>query len=203
MPIAELSPIERAISSTVEAGRQLDRGLVPLELALEQDDSSQDDAYSLVGQLRIAAALIASDEVAPRVIYVHGTGDFDTHDDQRSTHDELMTQFDRGVAEFFAAIDRAGKGDKAVVMTTSEFGRRAEENGTGTDHGTASSHFLIGRTLAGGRYGETASLSKLDIEGNLRHTVDFRSMFATVLDGWLGANHPEVLRRAYETLPVF
>lgn len=202
VPLEELTPIERAIGATVDAGRQLEGGLLPLRQAIDRG-AVEGDEYSVIGQLRMAAYLIASDSVDSRVIYVHGNGDFDTHEDQRSRHDELMSELDTGIAEFYRVLDAAGSRQKAVLMTTSEFGRRAADNGTGTDHGTASSHFIIGSAVEGGRYGEPASLQRLDEEENLVHTVDFRSVFATVLDGWLDAPHEDVLHRRYETLPIF
>ena len=98
-------------------------------------------------------------------------------------------------------MDRLG--DQITVMTTSEFGRRPAFNGSGTDHGTASAHFVIGAGVAGGRYGEAPSLTNLDSRGNLIHTVDYRSVYASVLDGWLGAPATDLLGAAYETLPLF
>jgi uncharacterized protein (DUF1501 family) len=87
-------------------------------------------------------------------------------------------------------------------MTVSEFGRRPNENGSGTDHGTAAPHFFVGSKVKGGRYGERPSLSKLDQSGNLAHTVDFRSLYATALNGWLGVVPEPVLGKRWETLPV-
>ncbi len=78
-----------------------------------------------------------------------------------------------------------------------------EDNDGGTDHGTAASHFVVGPKVVGGRYGESPSLTKLDSDGNLIHTVDYRSLYASVLDGWMGAGHPDILRAEYETLPLF
>ena len=153
VPLAELTPVQRAIGSTVEAGKQLDAGLRPLRAAIEGGDGDamgEEGEESLIAQLRLAAQLIASPGVRPRVLYVHGVGDFDTHEEQRGHHDELMRQLDRGVAEFFDILTKAGVAERAVLATTSEFGRRAEENGGGTDHGTAGSHFVIGSAVMGG-----------------------------------------------------
>lgn len=202
MPLAELTPLQRAISSTVEAQRRLESGLAPLRSALEADGEEFWELDELVGQLTLAAGLITSG-VGPQVIFVHGAGDFDTHEDQRSRHGELLTALDRGLAGFWSALGDAGMADRAVVMTTSEFGRRPEDNDGGTDHGTAGAHFVMGPAVAGGRYGEAPSLDRLDDEGNPVHTVDYRSLYATVLDGWLEAPAAEILHRDYETLPLF
>lgn len=202
VPLAELTPLQRAIGSTVTAQRQLQAGLAPLREAIEQEESDEDEeAGYLARQLDLAAGLITSG-VRPRVVYVQGEGDFDTHEDQKDRHGELMTELDSGLAAFWGRLEQAGVADQALVMTASEFGRRPEDNDGGTDHGTASSHFVMGPGVQGGRYGEAPSLSRLDEEGNPVHTVDYRSIYATVLDGWLGANHPDLLDASYETLPL-
>ncbi|MCP4965602.1 MAG: DUF1501 domain-containing protein [bacterium] len=199
IPVSELDPVRKAIAATATAQNRLQRSLQPLQDAL---DAIEVDTYSIEGQLALAGALIASD-VDPRVIYVHGNSDFDTHENQQYRHGELMGQLDRGLNHLFAIVEAAGMEDRVVAMTASEFGRRPEDNDGGTDHGTASSHLVIGPRVAGGRYGETPSLSKLDEDGNLVHTVDYRSLYASVLDGWLGAGHQDILHDQYETLPIF
>ena len=200
MPLTELTPLQRAISSTVEAQRVLQAELVPLQEAMGSNEDSEEAGFA--DQLRLAASLIVSG-VQPRVIYIHGHGDFDTHENQRETHDQIMAEFDRAVAVFNDTLNAGGAADRAVLMTTSEFGRRPGDNDGGTDHGTAATHLLIGAPVAGGRYGEPASFTKLDEDDNFIHTIDYRSMFATVLDGWLGVHHPDVLNETFETLPVF
>ncbi len=114
----------------------------------------------------------------------------------------MMTALNDGLAEFFAAIDAAVVSDGVIVMTTSEFGRRPAFNGSGTDHGTAGAHFVIGSGVAGGRFGDAPSLTNLDGRGNLIHTVDYRSLYATVLDGWLAADAQTILGSTYELLPL-
>ncbi|TMD48682.1 MAG: DUF1501 domain-containing protein [Chloroflexi bacterium] len=87
-----------------------------------------------------------------------------------------------------------GKADNVVVMTWSEFGRRVEENGSqGTDHGTAAPMFVMGNTVNRGTFGEPPNLGNLDNNGNLKYTTDFRSVYATILDRWLGASSHDVL----------
>ena len=88
------------------------------------------------------------------------------------------------------------------MMTVSEFGRRPGENGSGTDHGTAAPHFFIGPGVKGGRYGETPSLTALDDHGNLVHTVDFRSIYATAVQGWLGVDADAILGKGFEPIPL-
>jgi len=128
-----------------------------------------------------------------RVGYVT-LGGFDTHADEQATHDTLMQTFAEGVAAFYNDLSKHGKADNVVVMTWSEFGRRVEENGSqGTDHGTAAPMFVLGNQVSKGIYGEPSSLTNLDDAGNLKYTIDFRSVYATVLDRWLGASSKDVL----------
>ncbi|MGZ3675273.1 MAG: DUF1501 domain-containing protein, partial [Ktedonobacterales bacterium] len=88
--------------------------------------------------------------------------------------------------------------DDVVVMTWSEFGRRVEENASqGTDHGAAAPLFVLGAPVQGGVYGEPPDLNDLDHAGNIKFTTDFRSIYATVLDRWLGAPSAAVLGNSY------
>jgi uncharacterized protein (DUF1501 family) len=88
-------------------------------------------------------------------------------------------------------------------MTYSEFGRRPRENlSNGTDHGTASAHFLLGGRVKGGLYGIPPALSRLDGNGNLPFAVDFRDLYATVLERWWGADSTRALKARFATLDV-
>jgi uncharacterized protein (DUF1501 family) len=132
-----------------------------------------------------------------RVGYVT-LGGFDTHANQQGTHAALMQALAEGLSAFYSDLDAHGKADNVVIMTWSEFGRRVEENGSlGTDHGTAAPMFVLGKPVSKGIYGEPPSLSSLDSNGNLKYTVDFRSVYATVLDRWLGASSKDVLGGSY------
>jgi hypothetical protein len=130
-------------------------------------------------------------------------GGFDTHGGQAGSHQSRLTDFDRGIQQFFDNLD-ARFASRVTVVTFSEFGRRPEINGSrGTDHGTASCAFVIGSKVAGGLVGQYPSLTNLDSRGNLRPEVDFRSMYATVLDTWLRSDSNQVLEGSFESLPLF
>ena len=89
-------------------------------------------------------------------------------------------------------------------MTWSEFGQRANENGSaGTDHGTAAPMFLIGNGVKGGAYGAPANLADLDNIGDPKFTTDFRSVYATILEEWLGAPSKDILGQAFPMLGMF
>ena len=128
-----------------------------------------------------------------RVGYVT-LGGFDTHANQQTTHNVLMKSLADGLSAFYTDLSKHGKADNVVVMTWSEFGRRVEENGSqGTDHGTAAPMFVMGNTVNRGTFGEPPNLGNLDNNGNLKYTTDFRSVYATILDRWLGASSHDVL----------
>ncbi len=142
--------------------------------------------------LKVLAEAIVQD-LGLRVGYVT-LGGFDTHASQQATHDTLLLTLANGLSAFYNDLAAHGKADKVVVMTWSEFGRRVDENGSlGTDHGTAAPLFVLGNPVNGGFYGEPPSLSNLDENGNLKYTVDFRSIYATVLDRWMGASSRDIL----------
>lgn len=119
---------------------------------------------------------------------------FDTHQNQPGTHANLLRQLAEGLAALRSALVELGLWERALVMSYAEFGRRPRENqSNGTDHGTANVHFVTGGAVRGGVYGEAPGLRELDAGGNLRHTVDFRSYYATALEGWWRIDSREIL----------
>ncbi len=120
-------------------------------------------------------------------------GSFDTHARQRGTQDRLLGQLAEGVAAMRLSLMRLGLWDQTLLMTYSEFGRRAKENGSGgTDHGTAAAHFMWGGRVKGGFYGQQPVLSALQ-QSDLVYTEDFRRLYATVVVDWWGQTPSEVL----------
>ena len=136
------------------------------------------------------------------VAVVHlSLGSFDTHANQAATHARLLDDLARGLAALEAAMRELGRWDRTLVVTYAEFGRRPKENlSGGTDHGTASVHFALGGRVAGGLIGPPPSLDRLG-DGNLVHAIDFRSVYATVLERWWSADPVDVLGARFETLP--
>jgi len=130
---------------------------------------------------------------------------FDTHVQQPNLHQRLLTYFSDAVAGFFKDMERIGRADDVVMMVFSEFGRRvAENNNLGTDHGTANHMYLIGNAVQGGHYGQPPSLTELNEDGNLIYTTDFRRVYATAVEGWLGHGKTEnLLKGKFEPFPVF
>jgi uncharacterized protein (DUF1501 family) len=152
-------------------------------------------AYSL----RLIAQMIAGN-LPTKVYYAHMTG-FDTHASQQGPHDVLLEQLSTGVEAFYRDLDVQGNADRVLVMAFSEFGRRVAENGSGgTDHGTAAPVFVFGKSVRPGLHGRHPSLTDLQ-DGDLKHHVDFRSVYATILDRWLGADPARILGAEFERVP--
>lgn len=130
---------------------------------------------------------------------------FDTHVQQPNLHQRLLTYAADAVHGFLRDMERLGMADRVAVMMFSEFGRRAGENtNQGTDHGTANVMMLAGKGVRGGHYGTPPDLTQLDDTDNLVHTTDFRRVYASAIDGWLGLNASEaVLRGQFEPFPIF
>ena len=126
---------------------------------------------------------------------------FDTHQNQPGIHAALLKQLGEGLAALRSGLEELGLWQQTLVVTYAEFGRRAAENRSrGTDHGTASVHFAMGGAVRGGLYGQAPKLDQLDGNGNLSFAVDFRSVYATVLERWWQMESREVLRGRFPTL---
>jgi uncharacterized protein (DUF1501 family) len=152
----------------------------------------------LAQQLDLAARVVNAN-LGVRVLHVQ-YGDFDHHADLPTEHAARMAELDAGLQRFFTTLAPAFA-KRVTVLTFSEFGRRVEANqSNGTDHGAASSLFAVGGGVRGGLYGSLPSLTSLDRSGNLVPTVDFRSVYATVLDSWLRADSRQVLGGHFENL---
>jgi uncharacterized protein (DUF1501 family) len=158
----------------------------------------------LAGNLQRVAALIAA-KIPTRLFYVTYQGNsFDTHVQQADLHSRLLMYTADAVRGFIEDLKRIGKADEVAVMIFTEFGRRVEENGSlGTDHGTATPMFVIGKGVKGGFYGQHPSLTDLD-DGNMKMTTDFRRVYATAIEEWLGCGDTEnVLKGRFDPLGVF
>lgn len=128
-------------------------------------------------------------------------GSFDTHQAQPNAHANLLKQLAEGLAALRAGLVEAGAWERTLVLSYSEFGRRARQNqSNGTDHGSAAPHFALGGAVRGGLHGRQPSLEQLDGTGNLVHTADFRQAYATVANRWWGINPEPVVRGRFDTI---
>jgi uncharacterized protein (DUF1501 family) len=150
------------------------------------------------------AAMIAAD-LPTRLYYTsYRHNAFDTHVQQSEVHQRMLTYVSDAVSGFMQDMERLGRADDVTVLVFSEFGRRAAENTSlGTDHGTANHMYVIGKPVKGGHYGKPPSLTALDNGGNVTYTTDFRRVYASLIDGWLGADSKTLLSGEFESFPLF
>jgi uncharacterized protein (DUF1501 family) len=162
------------------------------------------DASEIAQKMVVAARLINAN-LGFRVLDA-GWGDFDHHSGQLTSHPDRMREFDEAIRLFFQTLSAAWRG-RVTIMTFSEFGRTPFDNASdGTDHGTSAPMLLIGDRVAGGFHGEHPDLSPRSISeewDRMEHTVDFRQVYATVLDRWLGGGSSTVLGGNIASLPLF
>jgi uncharacterized protein (DUF1501 family) len=144
---------------------------------------------SLGNQFKLIAQMLANGIDAE--VFFTRIGGFDTHSNQLNDHPRLMRSVGAAVRSFYedlGSVDTpfGNAMDRTLIIAYSEFGRRVPENNGGTDHGTAGLSFAVGRGVAGHVVSDYPKLNDLDRNGNMKHTVDFRSLYATVLERWLG-----------------
>ena len=151
------------------------------------------DSFNLVARL-IAGGM-------PTRVYYVAQGGYDTHSNQTGAHERLMAELDSSLTAFCTDLKAQGNFERVLVMSFSEFGRRVQENASGgTDHGAAAPLFVVGGKVQPGIYGAAPSLTKLH-DGDIIHSVDFRSVYATVLSKWLKAPVEPILKRNFHVLP--
>ena len=150
--------------------------------------------------LKTVAAMIAAG--LPTRVYYVSLGGFDTHANQNGRHDQLMKALAEGIGAFMGDLKHQKNDERVLVMTFSEFGRRVQQNASqGTDHGAAAPLMLFGSRLRQGVIGKHPSLTDLDA-GDLKYAVDFRSVYASILQNWLDAASKPILGRQFGTFDL-
>ena len=160
---------------------------------------SEYPATQLGNQLKTVSKFINSG-LQTRIYYVSLSG-FDTHVRQQDQQARQLKIYGDAVSAFIKDLKQSGKLDDTLVMTFSEFGRRVEQNASnGTDHGTANNILIYGgRLKKSGFYNEAPDLSQLD-NGDLKYQIDFREVYATLLDKWLNVNNGQILTKSFAGL---
>ncbi len=187
--------VRRQMISALEASTRVSQ-------ALEEEPTGADYPDSpLAEKLRNIAGLI--DAGLPTRIYYVSLAGFDTHVKQQGVHASLLQQWGDALRAFAQDLKARGHWNRVAVLTFSEFGRRVRENASdGTDHGTAAPVFLAGGKLRAGLHGPAPDLQDLEA-GDLKFQIDFRCVYAAVLEQWLGAPAAEVLGRQFKPAKVF
>lgn len=186
--------VKQTAVSTYQSSQRLQ------ELAKNYQPKATYPATGLANRLKLAAQLIDAD-LGARIFYVTIDG-FDTHANQADQHANLLREVAEAIAAFYKDLAARGQAERTLIMTFSEFGRRAKENGSkGTDHGSAAPMFLVGGKVKAGIVGEHPRLDKLD-DGNLVHHTDFRQVYAAILESWLGVSSKLVLGQGFKPVQV-
>jgi len=136
--------------------------------------------------------------IGTRIFYAQ-LGGFDVHGNQIQMQNQLLDNMSRSVRDFFDDLQEHNASEEVIMMIFSEFGRRIKDNGNGTDHGSGGGTFLIGDRVNGGFYEEYPSLAPEDqLEGDMHFKHDFRSIYSTVLDQWLGVNPSPIVNGTFD-----
>jgi len=151
-------------------------------------------------QLKTTATFINS-RVNSKV-YFMSMGGFDTHNAQSKRQEKLLDVYSKSIEVFVKDLKKNDTFKDTLILTFSEFGRRVKQNGSeGTDHGTANNVFIIGENLKKqGFYNDAPNLANLDNNGDLKYAVDFREIYATILDKWLAVNDESILNKSFSKL---
>jgi uncharacterized protein (DUF1501 family) len=193
------NPLLARLQQTNKTADQLSERLRAASLAAPR--STAWPTTGLGQKFKQVADLIAAD-LATRIYHVtlHG---FDTHSNQEPAHGTLLAEWSGAVAAFLADLEEQGQADRVLVFTFSEFGRRLRENASrGTDHGAAGVVQVAGPKFLNPLLGQYPSLSDLD-EGDLKHSIDYRRVYASLLRDWLAVDPREILGDRFEPLPLF
>jgi uncharacterized protein (DUF1501 family) len=185
--------LETTAETAVSSSKMLQDAAGAYKAAAEYPDSSFGSGLSV-----LAEAVVA--DLGMRVGHIT-LGGFDTHNNQLTEQEDLLTTLDAGLTAFYSDLHAQGKADDVLILTWSEFGRRVQQNANGgTDHGAASVMFALGGGVQKGLYGDAPNLAALVDNGNVPFTTDFRRVYATVMERWLGVPSEELLGQKWDPL---
>ena len=186
-----------------QTGRDALKGADVIRAAPAKYQSTIEYADTLVSKnLRDVASVYLAD-LGTQLFYT-AYGSFDSHFNQTPMHNQLCTDMSRAITDFFDDLKEHDAGDNLVMMLFTEFGRRVRDNGTGTDHGAGGGAIVIGNKVKGGMYGVYPSLKPEHLtEGDLEPNYDFRGLYSTIIDKWLGLDPVPIVGGKYEQLDLF
>jgi uncharacterized protein (DUF1501 family) len=186
--------LETTAETAVESSAALAGVHAAYQPAVEYPESSFASGLQLIAETIIGGLGIRVGHVT--------IGGFDTHTNQQEDHPALLETLDQGLTAFYRDLEAQGRADDVLVLTWTEFSRRLEENANGsTDHGSAGGLFALGNGVKGGLYGDQPSLTELIDRGNLLYTTDFRSVYATVIENWLGTPSEPLMGEQWPLIP--
>ena len=185
-----------------QTGMDALKGADILSTAPMKYSSTVEYGNNTVAQYMRNIAQVHLGELGTRILYTTAPfNSFDTHAGQMAAHARLWTETSNAVHDFYEDLKEHNATDNVVVLLFTEFGRRVHDNGSGTDHGAGGLAFVIGDHVKGGLYGEYPSLAsdKL-VEGDLEYNNDFRGLYATLLEKWMGMDSKPIVDGTFEQL---
>jgi len=175
-----------------------------IKVAPQQYESTVEYSDNPIAKSLRDVARVHTANLGTRIFYTQ-QGGYDTHANQLPTQPGLFRDLSRAVNDFFADLEEHDADDNVVMLIFSEFGRRINDNGSGTDHGSGGGAYLVGKPMAGGLYSEYPSLErdKWEKGEDLAHTIDFRGIYGTVIEQWLGLEAAPIVYGNFEQINPF
>ena len=178
------------------------KGADILRTAPERYESTVEYGESAIAQNLKAISQVLLADLGTRVFYTQHGG-YDTHAAEMAVHTQLWTDLSGAISCFFADLREHNVEDRVVMLVFTEFGRRVKDNGSGSDHGSGGLSMVMGAPVKGGQYNEFPSMSEGDLlEGDLHFNYDYRGLYGTLVERWLGLDARSVVGGSYEMLGV-
>ena len=194
----------RVMEYLSRTGQDVLSGADIIKVAPERYESTVEYANNPIAKSLRDVARVHTADLGSRIFYT-AHGGYDTHANQAPTHPKLIGDLSGAIHDFFADLEEHDADDNVVMLVFTEFGRRIYDNGSGTDHGSGGGAFVIGKPVAGGFYSEYPSLEHSDwVNGeDMAHTIDYRGIYGTMLEQWLGVEAAPIVNGQYEQINPF
>ncbi|MDA1127556.1 MAG: DUF1501 domain-containing protein [Chloroflexi bacterium] len=196
-PIMGTGPVMDYLGST---GLDALKGADILKTVPGQYQTNVEYNDSIIGRNLQGIAKVLTANLGTRIFYTQQPG-YDTHANQGPVHSTLLVHLSQAISDFYADLREHDASDNVLIYLFSEFGRRVKDNGSGTDHGAGGLALAIGDPVKGGIYSEFPSLSPEDLEeGDLKYNIDFRGVYGTMAEKWLGLDASSIVGGKFEQL---
>lgn len=200
-PAIGTGPVMEYLSQT---GRDVIKGADTLKIAPSVYSSSIEYGNSDISKSLQDVARVHLANLGVRIFYTQ-QGGYDTHANEISDHPRLLSDLSGALMDFIQDLREHKSSEEVAILVFTEFGRRIKDNGSGTDHGSGGGAFIIGDNVKGGLYSEYPSLAQKDWEQgeDLKHTIDFRSIYASILEQWFGVQSEPIVGGNFEQISPF